>query len=176
MWFGEDPKPLFASTQQSSTLMSGCCSWSLFWFANAGFIKASPILPKVSPTALTFQSKAIRISGEIPSFKGSHSTIPITGSWPLKPTMSDLHVVFATVAGRCDDPWHQMVPVAQKSSKKNPKNSMFLQQIMQSPWHVPQNLMTSINQLHYHFWGPEAFLWGGFPKLCQPTNPDVAAS
>ena len=28
--------------------------------------------------------------------------------------------------------------------------------------------MTSTNQLHYHFWGPEAFWWGGFPKLCQP--------
>lgn len=47
---------------------------------------------------------------------------------------------------------------------------------MESLWHVPQNLMTSINQLHYHFsrfwqvqfWGPEAFWWGGFPKLCQP--------
>lgn len=98
-------KPLFAFYPDQLTNHQ-----SIPYLAKGGNLTGFPHIPRF-PSYPDFGEKS-------PRSKGSHSTIPITGSWPLKPTMSDLHVVFATVAGRCDDPSHQMVPVAQKSSKK----------------------------------------------------------
>ena len=179
MRFGEDPKPLFAfypdqlTNQQSSTLMSGCCSWS-FLECKCWLHQSIPYLAKGFP-------------------HGPHGpprqSYPDFGRNPLVQRIAFHHpyngeLAFEThhVRSACcicyssRTLWRSLTSNGPGSPKIIQKIAWFLQQIVQSLWHVPQNLMTSTNQLHYHFWGPEAFWWGGFPKLCQPTNPDVAAS